>query len=1568
MAKKLTAWKTKGMNRDLSVSAFNPEFAFENINLRLSTNDGNTLLSWVNEKGTLLVKIKSSGDTGYLSGIPIGTAVLNHQLIIFTTTYHTKEKNENKYYKADFIYKLVFSDTDKTEMEMTVLYNGNLNFSTKNPLETLVSYEETSVQKVYWTDYRNQPRIINIAADDSTKSRWRSDESTICTAFDFVPELALEEDIWVEKTVGGGGMFAPGVIQYAFTYFNKYGQESNIFYTTPLLYVSYSDRGGSPEDKIDNTFKITISKVDKKFEYLRIYSIQRTSVDGIPICKRIQDISLKNLNSSTENSTTNRNIQVSSEPVEKDYASSTIDPIVYKDGGAAGPDIVEQSRMFLAEARTAWLGYRNDSFHDLRIVTDDSVVTFGSSATSESMLWISTNIVDYRGVRGFVIIETPSTEDDGLTEPLMQYEEPEPGPEQDEEPLITVSYTDTGLSGDSVDPTELLYKGGEQITALTMEQKDNTLFFGNIEVTRKQIVSGTIKTGTNSDITIQCSTRKANALTVSTGDYPYYNQLTATIQDSNKSTNCAGFKKGDYYRCGIQFQDKTGKWSDPVFVEDKQQDNHFSAASSLINIPIFEGKLNKAATERIKEFGYKRARAVVVYPNPNDRVVRCQGVVNPTVYTSEERTDFRSVYAQSSWFYRPSQSDNKFLLEDSSSITVSPTSSRNGSNVKLEYTSRFVGDNRDYGNYRGTAYNPDKIRQVEIEGEYDDKHKFTLDYYTLTLNSPEIEFDTNMAVTAMKDTKYKQVGYVGFTKTLSDIDIQTVTPTIHKSGSGFIRKASTKDRSFGIVSGLFYDDFLADENVNGRFAAYPCEKCSAKWLIYPWQRNGALNNDINRPEDQGVMSAELKKKIISNLRISDTSYNYEGNLTEPKGEPQIFSSEDNTILKIGSDGLYRGNVDTMISPDVADGKYFALDGYKVFGGLWADDNIAFTQVETPFTSKKWWKTLSLDPSGQNQNGIRVYVKEGGNSLWKWIGDFTEIGFSGDDIGDDFVDLVVSKVGVRMKYKSSSHVVFQENSQKISWSSSSFASSLPIVEILNNITEERKKSLFGGTSQDALRENIWIPCGEPIKLGYNAKGQKTSTGETIFEYSYGDTYYQRYDCLKTYAFTREDVNQVVEIGSFMLETHINIDGRYDRNRGQSNNLNMSPQNFNLINPVYSQLNNFFSYKIQDEDAYKNTSHKNLITWSKTKESGADVDLWTNVTLASVLEMDGDKGEVTSIRRFNNQLICFQDTGIARILYNDNVQIQSTQGVPIEIANSGKVQGKDYISNTIGCSNKWSIVNTPNGIYFLDSNDKSIYMLGGQGLQNLSQTGGFNSWAKNNIPASNIKWTPDDFDNFVTYYDKLNQDVLFINKNTALAYSEKLGVFTSFYDYGNTSYLCNLDDVGLWIKGNSIWKHQGNDIYCNFFGNQKPYSMILVGNPEPQLDKIFTNLEFRACVEDDGEFNQSTGKFTPTLPFDSLETWDEYQHGITTLENKNGHSAMVHGGNSSSLKRKFRIWRCDIPRDNYPVSPASEALQGISRFKAHPNDRMRNPWLYLKLLKEGNTQHKTEIHDLVMTYFE
>ena len=262
MAKKFLGWKTKGMNRDLSVTAFNPEFAFENRNLRLSTNEFNTLLSWVNEKGTTeMALVKYVGPpSGYIPttiiGNPIGTAVVNHKLIIFTT-----EPANVSHGQRDYIYSLEYMDgsRDRATMVCTMLFGKNgvsLNFSQDHPIETLVSYESESIQKVYWTDGINQPRMINVEGEIILSNN---------TQFDFVPELKLKESVKVHKMLGASGMFAPGVIQYAFTYYNKNGQESNIFYTTPLYYISHKDRGASPEDKVENAFKITVTNPDSNF-------------------------------------------------------------------------------------------------------------------------------------------------------------------------------------------------------------------------------------------------------------------------------------------------------------------------------------------------------------------------------------------------------------------------------------------------------------------------------------------------------------------------------------------------------------------------------------------------------------------------------------------------------------------------------------------------------------------------------------------------------------------------------------------------------------------------------------------------------------------------------------------------------------------------------------------------------------------------------------------------------------------------------------------------------------------------------------------------------------------------------------------------------------------------------------------------------------------------------------------------------------------------------------------------------------------------------------------------------
>lgn len=1398
MARNTVSFKTKGMNRDMSVSAFSPEFSFENMNLRLSTNEDNTMMSWVTERGpkNLTFNItefpwSSSPNTGvkHIKGAPIGTAVINHQLVLFTT--------DSTSGKSDRIYVLRYED-GVIEGELIVL--DELNFDTRHPIDTLVSYESELVQKVYWTDDYNQPRVINIKESYDKMHEWDNHpDSDVCTAFDFAPEISLDTtQISVQKLIGAGGKFAAGVIQYAFTYYNKYGQETAIFYTTPLYYISFPDRGVAADDTADNVFKIKAEGLDTSFDYLRIYSLQRTSLDDTPITKRVQDIYLK---------------------------------------GTGGK----------------------------------------------------------------------------------------------------ITYTDTGYNGDSIDPTELLYKGSEDITVKTMEQKDGTLFLGNIQV-KTPYISGDLKTEIKDYTSITASSRSIYMISnPSSSGYTYYNQLHA-FSDVNhtKSVPCGGFKSKDIYRLGLQFQYKNGKWSEPVWIGDKSHESRPSGdSSSIVNLPIFHAQLDVVAVEDIVDAGYRRVRPLVVFPELQDRRTICQCVACPTVYTTQQANTDKSLASQSSWFFR--------ALGGKNSASVKPVAD-NGAVMPLNVG--YVASTKLGGTYYNPNYNysegdspvHENIKQVEIEGLFDAAHAFQINGNILTLHTPELEFDDFRGSVDFTGSTPYHVGWMDFSTTYSDIDIQTESPSVSNEGSGFIHKSFTNAGSYGIVSGLFYNDFIVDDNTAKDIMKYDKEKIPVNWMVYLWHSNGSLNNDMNRSSDLGTATAVLSKKVISNLRYCELDEWLQDEDRGPISTPQVFASDETTIVKVGGD-IYMGNIDTLIMPTNASGKFFAT-AYgitSIVGSKWDG-------ADNKFTNSVLWKTYADDEDGNN-NGIYHY--SGDSNLW--VDDGKEKG----NIGDKFVSLVRKKNAVRMKYKSTPHLVVEG----LQFPSKDYQ--LPIVELVRSLDTS---TVFGGTSDDAFRENTWVPCGEPVTL---SKGH-----DCDIDFSYGDTYYQRWDCLKTYPFTTDDVNQVVEIGSFTLETRYNIAGRYDRNRGQLSNLHMTPLNFNLFNPVYSQVDNFFSYKIMNEDSYKNNNYINQVTWTLSKSSNADIDAWTHVTLASTLELDGDKGELNKLVRFNDTLLAFQDTGISQILYNENTQISTTEGVPIEIANSGKVQGKRYITGTIGCSNKYALATTPSGIYFMDNLDRSIYLFNGE-LKNLSATMGFDSWCKMNIPEpqSNV-WTPAEYGNFVAYYDKVNQDILFINKNIALAYSEKMNAFTSFYNYGGADYLVNMENTGLWVRNqgsntSTIWEHnKGN--YLEFFGMTMPYWMTLIGNPEPQKGKVFTNIELRASI--DGDAN---------LPFDSLEVWNEYQHGFTYLKNLTGVAALQHSvKDSNSLKKRFRIWRSDIPRDNAVIAKdwntsydySSDSELNITRTKVRPLDRMRNPWVYLKLKKQGSSLNtRTEIHDIVMTYY-
>ena len=1455
----------KGMTRDLTVSKFNPEFAYECKNIRITARDNSTLLTVTNERGNSELSIlTSNGNPLQVLGTLIGYNVLNNYVTLFTTG------------DKDRIYRL---ENKQTYFEGKLLYEGNLNFNVNNPIENISVYENDNIQKVYWIDGLNQSRVINIVADSTVSGSWND------SSFDFVQDLELKETVTVVRDDLASGSFSSGVIQYAFTYYNKYGQESNIFYTSPIQYISFASRGASPEEKVSNSFTITIANPDTRFDYIRVYSIHRASIDATPNVLNVVDL-----------------------------------PI---------------------------------------------------------------NAANVRAGK-------------------------------------TLTYTDNGTIGTSVDPTELLYVGGEEVVFGTMTQKDNTLFLGNADIKRKLVgpdIINSIKGGN-----ISFNQRYVGNYVRTAGYYPYKNSLYL-------GSKIKSFKYLEWYRFGVQFQYKNGKWSEPIWINDAYNGPASGGMGYGIS-PSYNGalttvqasySLNSDIINKVVAQGFIRARGVVVYPTLIDREVVAQGILCPTVYNIGDRFG-NSPFAQSSWFARPNlafdiernksnwngigtlfgdydKSKAAVISNKNVNLTIDP-GTPSAKTILIDIVNKGA-----WAEFRHNKPVPNNWeRNAEIQciantpaGPYTASKGSELNSYTashveyffvdqniLTLHSPDIEFDEGVQNLDSSGLKLRIVGVVPITANASEIDIQTSTPANDTSKMGFYKETiGSENNSYhglkNLISGAFWFDKMTNmKNVDDDHGY------TESFFVYAWHRNGSLNNQ--GPVTEGSRTAMLDKKKISNLKFSSFSkyFNepwlaYKANDATHTGITgvSIFNSNEQSLVRIPApansnlgDLNYYGNVDKVIAAarvddaysltfDFSDGpkteEFNRKNGYPiVVTGVNTAESFAhqlFTGGTFPiqFVKRSDGATLTEVPNGTD--AVRMKYKSTPHAVFalNYATDGRQIVMPTNRETDytdywNVNDANVTKGGVN-------HFFWNPTAKSISESETQINDGVfqdVISEYTSNLTDNNYSYLylaelyndnitnrFGGQTEEAFENNIWLPGGEPINL-LNADG--TPVSYASLTYTEGDTFLERYDCLKTYSYTLEDQNSVTEIVSFMCETRVNIEGRYDRNRGQLNNLTMTPENFNKVNKVYSQKNNFFNYRGINHSKFNLNYFPNTVTWTKEKQLGSIIDTWTNITMASTLDLDGDKGEVISLNTYNNEIFCFQRKGFSNILFNSRVQIPASDGMPIEITNGMKVSGKRYVSNTIGCSNKWSIVESPSGLYFIDNETNSMYLFNGE-VKSISDSLGMRQWVNEN--NTHINWNPVTYENFRGFYDKNNNDVYFVNNNWCLCYSELIGQFTSFMSYEKVPAMFNVGSEFYAFNNNKLWQ-QFNGDYNMFFGQYKPYSITVVANADEPADKIFNTVEFRADAYDGDNL-------APTKTYDTLDVYNEYQHGRVTLTDLNGRP--------SPLKRKFRIWRANIPRANTPIN-------GIP---ANNRDRIRNTWAYVKLSTETPNTYRTVFHDMTIHYF-
>ena len=1462
MQKKYFKFMPKGIVMDLQEELQNNQYATEIRNLRLTTIGDNTNLALTSEIGNTKLSIRdSSGRVKPIKGIPVGTCVLNNKLIVFAVT-------QGASYNLTHIYQFAFQNNG---LIMDLLYSGNLNMKTNNPIETLAVYENNLVQKIYWVDGVNQPRCINIV-----NVRNVSVSSTkIDTQFDFVPELKLEENVIISR-INGNGEFPSGVLQYAFSYYNKYGQQSNIAYQSNLIYLG-NENGVAPDDKINSAYKITIQNPDN-FDYVRLYSIIRTTKDTTPIVKVVTDIKIDNT-----------------------------DSIDIVDNGLIGYTIDPKELLYIG----------GETLYPYTIETKDNVLFLGNYRIQN--LVISGDIDTY--IRSYI------RNYNDINNPIIQFK-----------PYLynndTQDYYDYKGILDNQGIAGFKYLEWYRI-GLQFQHKcgkySEPIYIGDYQCDAAPLMSDISQTVAKLKFTLPDELK--NYIKQTLPDYLKYRIVIVEPTNNYKSVLCQGIVSSTMFN-----------------LQDRINNNPFGISPWRM-VPLGRHMLN-------------------IYDTIDSRNNEIQNVSEPL----ENATINRATQSKQYTLYYWSNSGNNafyfyYELKDGTNMISKYSGIHHNEdiaytnatdNLKLYINESAIPSKTDWQSHRYDNKGNKAIESsILIYTERAAKHsnEFFVDDSIVELYSPDLMDIYNQI---NENTKFRLVGI---------LQTQNLQGRYQIFGSSLMD--STKK---GQIEGLDFTNICNAplwEDV-----AYKGQESSWLFATYLWHREGSLNADKKPETDSGgtttTQTSLLQKKIFSNVRQGTTTYFKDKEYFdyERLSPIKVHTDHSNTIYKLESfkdtdiedDFYFQSDIDKVNTYPVRtlQGKQV---GYPIYGiekliteGVDAVKNNLYNVVKDSNNNY----IFSFDPVHiQYKTTPHAVMLLYDNSPLGFYGGYETLpyindNFYNDGLYNDYYWWVKSKVNNQGIFQ---HTLKDETADSGSGTLVKGRQGLSDKNVsqFSNLTVDDNVFYIGElyNSKESLYESIDYKDGNDIKISNKTilsqyKWIPSSITASIDDYvlGNGDTYFQKWDCLKTVPNSPEDKNQYIDITSFYVESRINLDGRYDKQRGLKNNLGTTEENFNLINNVYSQNNNFFNYNILQN--YDNIEYfPNQITITGEKINGSDIDNWTNVNFGAILDLDGTCGTLQKIKKYNNDLFCFQDKGFSQLLFNSRVQIPTSDNVPIQISNGAKLQDKVYISNNIGCQNKYTITESSNGLYFIDQYTGSFYRY----------TNKFDCISEgkvykyiNSLPLN--KWTPADMNSVRTLYDRTLGDIYIDNsKKEQLCYTESLNEFQSFYDYNSVLFMETLNNRTLQISlypqdensDFSIWEmHSGQPNVL--FNNVINYSVKFIINPDFEYNKMFSTIEFRGDdISNIGTLlsnHKHVGYTSDYYPFNILRTSNEYQESESTKKD---------------LRKKFGVWRWDIGKNKRGV---------------YNRDRIRNAWIQAELIKDNTkdtTQKRVKIYDINAAYY-
>lgn len=1412
----------------------------------------------------------------------------------------------------------------KNDGTTRLLYEGDLNFQSDKVIHTVCLYENEDVQKIYWTDGVNVPRVANVAPNT-----WDDvDKNLSFQKIDFLPRLNYGEKITITKS--SGGKFPAGIVQYAFSYSDKNLQETNLFYVSPLYYAAQSSKGAAADETCNIAFDITIENADTRFDYIQVYVLIRTSLNATPAAYTISNIPCRK--SGSENGT----IKLTDNGFS--WEAYTPTDVLYKQLSSFVPNIItsKDSTLFLGN-------YQIESPY----VKESDIQSFINNLRSNlhfDYMDFNTGGSDYAYdlLNGGRAIKTFRSR-----QPYR----------------IGVQFQDERGT-----PTNILYLDDITPRSVPEDGIDSPSF-------KQKIINATFNKSLLSDSRL----KRVRLVMVDRTNMP-------------KNTICQGVLCPTIYRINDRVNNQPfamSSWNMRGFNTSSLKDaqNGFPAESDaqwMTDMPLMPNLVKRGGeianqsssgmvgiratksgsddfnstitvnTSEVSKTYYYCAHAYVEYDITSGTEkfyfhTRLSRTTNPNVITSrQQREDDQKDYYDD-WSFGLWQVYNAAMAKGYDVYTSQGLrqyamglyrekleSLEEYADVALQMLfdqwrlpNDFVERCRNFGQSTiaiyafgygartdSLSYNVAKI-QFNVTNNFDGaiqaastRPYFFCDHNILTFHSPDIEANQQL-IDNNRDIKYRIVGYTKIDKSYFNNYIKIDRGPANKSNNGGLQ-VSIKSSGLGIYNSTLWRDA----------SLYP---------TYLWHRNLSLGSQ-DGPDDEGKIYGSYSRKIFSNVHFCNNSYamilKYGGeqhvvNWFDPTdgndspfptmGTPRVFNSNEVSALTVDGQAnspalhnklIYYGNV------SMAHVGSSSLVPIQNESGTYEESSIE--NSDSTLIQYKSTPHVVMPMNFKTISGVNYapslpipYCAEQATAVSDWVDFNSGTQKSGYLWSTQLHGYYRSSCGFSMD----GHV--------------DPTGLLYIAELYQDLNATQ---IYGDTSEDNLSKLTWIPISDWVKI---------EDGSELV--GYGDTFIGRWDCLKTYSFTEEDQQSCVDITSFIVESDINLQSRTDPYKGVRDGTVLNPQNFNLFNPVYDQVDNFFMYHyLRESEALNN--FQNQVCWSQPKTLGEELDKWAQINVGNNTDFQGEYGQLRAGFNFNNQLYFLQENAIYKVNYNTRVAISPSDGVPIQISNNYNVDPPLLLKQFTGTDSQEKIVVSPNMAYFYDPLRARINALTSDDkVSELSTEKGVNSLLANHRGVSRC------------FYDSLTKDTLFQfgDGTDALAFNEDIMEFISLYSYDSLTSLFSLDSHTFVTKGSNLWSlREGN--YNYFFGSDstayKPFYIDMLLNQDPLQSKMFTNVDYTMVGDNDRDMANAKDEDGHLKPFDSFDTLD-----VHTSYQENQVNLAALRFKPSNLKRKFRTWAIDLPRDR------------------GSRDRLCDMWLRMKLSKVGENNNKYRINNINATYY-